>query len=364
MRIKLLMVLISIIALVFLTQCNPQAAETVQPAVETQPEAAGEQPTAASEPTTAPPTATSEPTEAPTEVPPTPEPVVTQNWSVHSSSATELSFGHPGDWIGPANLPFGEGVYVKDPEQDIGLIIQLELSGDPAQLLADWGEGDIAITGLVSFSPETWEDGESVIVSRIETPTRIAHGSGLTAQTAFIRRPQDVMQFLWYAPDDKWDEMADVFTKLLDSLEIWQKHIDLDLHTMYLHDWAAPARPPDANGLWFHSADDSSGMVLSIMDVADPMELLAAWQVDELAAMNFSECDTPQPGERMKGLAGSWESMRGECKNAAGVLTTYQVAFLPDKDRVLEMLVYSPSEDWEYATSIFSIMQDMLLDLR
>ncbi len=364
MRIKLLMILISIIVLVFLTQCSAPPPESTQAEVETQPEPAQEQPTAVSEPTEALPTATSEPAMVPTEVPPTPEPVVTQNWSSHSSSGTELSFGHPGDWIGPANLPFGEGVYVKDPEQDIGMVIQLELSGDPAQLLAEWGESDIAITGLVSFTPETWEDGEPVTISRIETPTRIAHGGGLTAQTTFVRRPQDVMQFLWYAPDEKWDEMDEVFTRLLDSLEIWQKHIELGLHTMFLHDWAAPTRPPDANGLWFHSADDSSGMVLSIMDIADPMELLAAWQVDELAVINLTECDTPQPGERMKGLAGSWESMRGECKNAAGVLTTYQVSFLPDKDRVLEMVVYSPSEDWEYATSIFGIMQEMLIDLR
>lgn len=356
--------------LMLLVQCSPQTAAQPEPAQVNSPE----QPEPSQpEMEEVPATETSEPTEAvptvapePTAVPPTevPTPVITVEWTKHASSGAELSFSHPGEWIGPAQLPFGEGVYVKHPEQEVGMILQLELSGDPLQLLADWGTGPVEITGLVSFTPESVVDGEVVTISRLEASTRIAEGQGLRAQTAFLRRPQDVMQFIWYAPVEQWDEMQEVFTRLLVSLEIWQKHIDQGLHTMYLHDWSVPVKPVDADGLWFQSQDGVRGMVLKIGEVADPAALLGAWSPESLASLGLNECSLPEPAGRVKGVGGEWESMQGECQNANGEATLYQVAILPDKDRVLEMVQYAPTSQWEYAVEIFSIMQDMLIDIR
>jgi hypothetical protein len=154
-------------------------------------------PSTTPEPTQAP---TQEPvsTEPPTEPPalPTETPVVTRRWSSTASTRTELSFRHPGEWYGPAPLPFGEGVYIKDPDRQIGVIIQIELAGDPAALVAAWGATPIKIIGLLDFTPETTADGAPVTVSRIESTTKIAKGGGLTAQAAYFKRPKDVMSVI------------------------------------------------------------------------------------------------------------------------------------------------------------------------
>ena len=41
-----------------------------------------------------------------------------------------------------------------------------------------------------------------------------------------------------------------------------------------------------------------------------------------------------------------------------------EISFLPKSDRVLEMLVYAPTGQWEYATGIFNTMSGLLMDVR
>ncbi len=328
--------------------------------------------TATEEPTQAP-IVTEPPTEPPpppTEPPPPPAttaPVITRGWSSSASTKTELSFRHPGEWYGPAPLPFGEGVYIKDPDRQIGIIIQIELSGDPAALVPAWGAMPIKIIGLLDFTPETARAGDPVTVSRLESGTRIAKGSGLTAQAAYFRRPKDVMSVIWFATDDQWEAMQETFMGILDSIEVWQSYSNMQygLLTMYLHDWDKPEAPwANGSGIWFHSMDGNSGMVIWIREVADPLALLAAWTPQPVFSPNRPTCTTPATGDRMRAMHQEWDSKTGTCTNDAGSELTYEVSFLPNRDRVLEIVVYSPTGQWEYATKTFSTMLSLLTDVR
>jgi len=55
---------------------------------------------------------------------------------------------------------------------------------------------------------------------------------------------------------------------------------------------------------------------------------------------------------------------RNQNKDASCAELTYEVSFLPNRDRVLEMLVYAPTGQWEYATKIFDTMLSLLTDIR
>ncbi len=310
-----------------------------------------------------------EPTEAssPTSTPmPTPTPDLMRNWSTTASSGTELSFAFPGEWFGAASLPFGEGVYVKHPDKQLGVIFQLALSGNPAQLSAAWGSKPVDITALLNFTPESVVDGEPFTVSRLEVPSRIATGGGLTAQSVFIQRPKDVMQIIWFAPSEEWEDLQEVFVGVLESVEIWEKQGigSFSLQTMMLHDWPSPGPAWDGTGYRFQSPDSSLALALWKRDIADPVQLLAAWKPDALADAGLIDCSSPQPGPQFGGLNGQWESVTGTCKDAAGSETTYAVSFLPNRDRVLEILVYAPTAAWDKSWEIFSTMLSMLVDLR
>jgi hypothetical protein len=163
------------------------------------------------------------PTSLPTEIPASPTPEVTFGWSSHSSTGSELSFRHPGEWYGPAKLPFGEGLYVKDPDRDIGIILQYALSGNPTQMLAAWGTTKIDIIGVLTFTPETAAEGEPITISRVEAQTRIAEGGGLTAQSVFVARPGDVLQVMWYAPTEEWESLQPTFADVIESIDMWRK---------------------------------------------------------------------------------------------------------------------------------------------
>jgi len=343
-----------VMALAFsLVQCGPPAGpETAVPVEEPDAETPSQEPAATATPP------------EPTAPPPTPEPEVTIGWSTHSSTASLLSFGHPGEWFGPAQLPFGEGVYVEDPNVDIGVLFQFQLTGDPAQLLAAWGSSPIDVVGVVFMEPEGAENADPVTISRIETPTRLMRGSGLVAQTAFIQRAQDVMQVMWYAPADDWDSLQDTFSDILETVEIWRKYNDQGLQTMYLHDWPAPTVPWEGSGLWFHNEDGSTGMALRFDQVADPVQLLAAWTPDVLAGLGFTGCQVPAPGNRVRGLGGDWESRTGTCLDAAGTGMTYEVAYLADRDRTVETIVYAPTAQWDETQAVFDTMLGLLVDIR
>jgi len=247
------------------------------------------------------------------------------------------------------------------------VIIQIELSGDPAALVAAWGTEPIKIIGLLDFTPESAADGEPGTVSRLESATKIAKGSGLTAKAAYFKRPKDVMSVIWFATDDQWEAMQETFMGILDSIEVWQSYSNMQygLLTMYLHDWAKPESPwVNGDGIWFHSDDGDTGMVVWAREIADPLALLAAWTPEPVFGPNRPTCSTPAPGDRMRAMQQEWDSKIGTCTNDAGSELTYEVAFLPNRDRVLEILVYAPTGQWEYATGIFTTMLDLLTDLR
>jgi hypothetical protein len=175
-----------------------------------------------------------------TQAPPpaSPTPSTTSGLSTTASTRTELSFAFPGQWDGSSPLTFGEGEFVKDPDQPLGVTFQIKLSGDPNALLNTWGTKDIGIVGIVTFTPETVTDGPNVTIARIDSPTKIAQGNGVTAQVTYIQRAEDVMEVMWFGPADQWETLQPVFQGVLGSVEIWRKYADnaIGLQTMYVHD--------------------------------------------------------------------------------------------------------------------------------
>jgi hypothetical protein len=300
-------------------------------------------------------------------VPAEPTPETTIGWSTTASTRTELSFAFPGEWDGSSPLTFGEGEFVKDPDQPIGVTFQIALSGDPENLLSGWGNENVGIIGIVAFAPESVADGSAVTVSRITAPTKTGQGDGITARVVYLPRATDVLEIMWFAPTDQWDALQSVFQDVLDSVEIWRRFTsqELGLHTMYLHDWLEPRTPAEEQGLWFQSADQRTGLLLYVENaIADPVQKLAEWNVSRLSALGYGQCSM-EPGERMGVMSGQWESLTGECVDALGRKASYEVAYVPDKDRVLEFITYAPSDEWETANEkALRYLLGMMIDIR
>lgn len=310
------------------------------------------------------PIATAIPTTPPTQTP-QPTPVVTVGWSSHASTFTEMSYRHPGTWIGPAKLSFGEGNYVKDPDRDAGLIIQIALTGNPAELLAGWGMEKIRFVGLLEFEPEFIEDAEPVVVSRITAPSRLARGNGWIARSIFIQRQKDVVQLMWYAPEEQWEEMQTTFADLLASIEMYIKYIDpnLQLMTMYPHDWQQPRPGPGGEGMWIFS-NGQTGMLIRPLPIEDPVVLLSRFAVERLEGLELDVCTEATPGDRVSALGGEFDALTGVCQNDGGEQLAYTVSYLPDRDRVLEMIFYAPTRLQEEMSNFLSVMLSMLVDVR
>ena len=67
----------------------------------------------------------------------------------------------------------------------------------------------------------------------------------------------------------------------------------------------------------------------------------------------------------MDTMGGQWESKMGVCTNANGEKVTYEIAFVPNKDRLLEIITYAPSDTWDDAQDItFRHSLGMLTDIR
>ena len=301
---------------------------------------------------------------------PTREPETTVGWSSHASTKSEMSYMHPGTWFGPAELADRNGAYLKDPDADIGMIMRWKLSGDPADLLAAWGTEDITVPGAVEVPMQDFviEDGDPVTVSRITAATRIGTDGAMTAQTVFIQRYADVLQIEWFAPADRWEEVRETFLKVLASIELWHKHVDKDLglQMIYLHDWADPEAPWEGDGLWFHSADDQSGVVIWVRPVGEPQDMLAEWSPDALSGLGFSDCTMAlaEKEDRISTFGAQWESQTGQCTSSSGAGMTYTAAYALNRDRLLEIVAYGPTDNWEYAYMIASRTMSFLMDIR
>ncbi|MBN1438797.1 MAG: hypothetical protein JW929_05235 [Anaerolineales bacterium] len=314
-----------------------------------------------------PPAALPLPSDASAAVPDEPTPEITYGWSTTASTRTELSFGFPGEWDGSSPLTFGEGEFVKDPDQPIGVTFRIALSGDPAAMLADWGRESVGIVGIVTFLPSTTADAAAVTVARITAPTKTGEGDGITARVVYLPRAGDVLEIMWFAPTDQWEDLQPVFQQVLDSVEIWRRFNSQEtgLLTMYLHDWLEPRMPPEEQGLWFQSADQRTGLLIYVENaLADPAKKLAEWDVSRLSALGFGQCSM-EPGDRMGVMGGQWESLTGECVDAQVGKITYEAAYVPNKDRVLEFITYAPSDEWAVANQkAFSCLLGMMLDIR
>jgi len=330
-------------------------------------EAQPEQTSAPAEPTATDTSIPPSPTTADTPLPPSPTPFTTMGWTTTASTYTELSFGFPGQWDGPSPLTFGEGSFAKDPDQPLGITFQIELAGDPAALLEVWGTEDVGIVGIATFTPETVVDGPEVTIARLDLPTKIAQGDGITAQVAYIQRPDDVMEVTWFAPTEQWEALQRVFQGILENIELWRKYSDytVGLQSMYVHDWLDPQAPGEETGLWFRSADESTGLLVFIVDeIADPVQKLEAWSVDRLAMLDFEAC-TIGEGDRMDTMSGQWESKMGECTTADGNAVTYEVTFAPDRDRLIEIIAYAPTAAWDDANDVaFEHLLGLMNDIR
>ena len=226
---------------------------------------------------------------------------------------------------------------------------------------------DVGIIGIVTFTPESVMDGPNVIIPRVESPTKIAQGNGITAQVAYIQRTDDILEVMWFSPSDQWDSLKEVFQGVLEEIEIWHKYPNnaVGLQTMYMHDWLAPEPTWQDTGLWFRSADELTGLaVFTIDEIADPVQLLEAWSTERLEPLGFVDCSIAE-GDRMDTMSGQWESKAGECSNADGEKITYEVTFVPNKNRLLEMIAYAPSDAWDDANEIaFNHLLGMMSDIR
>lgn len=321
---------------------------------------------------TQPPPPMEEPTEVPSPTQPpltstptnTPEPMA--GWSSFATDRVGLSFSHPGEWFGPAELPQDEGYYVKNPDLDIGVILRVWETGEPDQRLAAWGTNEILVEGILQFTPLGLSDGAPVVISRLDVATKIAQGESLTAQVAFVKRPQGVLEVIRYATNDQWEAMQVTFADLLSSIEIWIKYPNRQygLQTMYLHDWSKPEPPWEGNGLWFHSTDKQTGVVVWIRDFGDPIKLLTGWKPDGLIGLSLSQCTPASPSEQINALSGQWDARNGECKDSSGTSVRYQVAFVQNRDRVLEIVAYAPAAQWETVQQFFETTLSMLIDIR
>lgn len=317
--------------------------------------------------TAIPPNPTATATETETPLPSGPTPFTTSGWSTTASTRTELSFAFPGQWDGSSPLTFGEGEFVKDPNQPLGVTFQIKLSGNPDSLLNAWGTKDIGIVGIVTFAPESVTDGSNVTIARVDTSTKIAQGNGITAQVAYIQRANDVMEVMWFAPTEQWETLQPVFQGVLENIEIWRKYANsaIGLQTMYVHDWLAPQATGQDAGLMFRSADERTGMYMYIKnEIADPVQLLASWSIERLAPLGFIGC-TLGKGDRMNTMSGQWESKMGECTNANGEKVTYEISFVPNKNRLIEIITYAPSDTWDDANeTAFRRLLGMMTDIR
>ena len=298
-----------------------------------------------------------------------PEPTVftTDNWSSTAATKTELSFTFPGQWDGSSPLTFGEGEFVKDPDQATGVTFQTELQGDPAALLEAWGDDQVGIVGISTFLPDNVDPGPEVEIARIPCQTRIASNKEMKAQVTYIQREKDVLEVMWFSPLDQWESLQPTFEQLLKSVEIWKEYtnMDLGLHSMYVHDWMKPAEAWEPGSVKFLNANETSGVVLLVdNEIADPVEKLNAWSSDRLGELGLSAC-TIEQGDRMDTFNGQWESKMGECKNEADQTILYEVSFVPDRDRLLEIITFSPESDWQDNNAIaFKTLLAMMVDFR
>ena len=291
----------------------------------------------------------------------------TQNWSTTASTRTELSFAFPGNWVGSSPLTFCEGEFVKDPDQALGVTFQIDLHGSPDTLLDAWGKKQVGVIGITTFLPETVEDGPEVTIARVKCPTKIASGEGVTGQVAYIQRAEDVLEVLWFSPTGQWQSMQEIFNGVLENIELWKEYTNnsLGLHTMYVHDWKAPLYNAKQGSLTFSSTDDRTGLIIiPHNEIADPVTLLNAWETGSLHDLGLDEC-TLAEGDRMNTMSGQWESKSGQCKNVMGDEITYEISFVPNKDRLLEMILFSPSDTWEDNSAVtFKHLLGMMVDIR
>jgi hypothetical protein len=290
---------------------------------------------------------------------PAPGDGVGTDWTTTASTLTELSYGFPGEWIGPAELPSGDGFYIKHPDKDVGMIIVLGLQGDPTELALEWSNNPYEVVGLVTIVGNPLPLTAPILISRLQGMPVSVEGD-LMAQSFFIQRADDLMQLIFYTPADEWEGWQDTFDQILASMEVWKTIIFSDMQTMMLHDWKGPMMNWEQEGFWVMSEDLNAGMIIFTGPIADPVEVLAAWSPDRLATMEYTECSV-EDGDGMQGMGGDWESKIGYCN---GGEVTFEVAYMANRDRVLEVITYANTDTWEYHTGIFETMLAMFSDLR
>lgn len=313
------------------------------------------------------PTQSPEITEPSDIAPPQPTESPMSGWSSTAGTKDELSFKFPGNWDGSSPLTFGEGEFVKDPGLPLGVTFRIQLQGNPEDLLESWGSSIVGVLGIITFTPTEVIEGPEVTIARVKLPTKIASGEGVTGQVAYIQRPNDVMEVMWFAPTDQWEQMQDTFSEILQNIELWRVNLDMTtgLQTMYVHDWQDPYPAWEDGSLMFASQEGKTGLViLQINEIADPVELLKSWSTDRLIQLELAECSL-EKGDRMDTMSGQWESKTGECMNALGEKITYEVSFIPNKDRLLEMITFGPSETWQKDNEVtFKHLLGMMVDIR
>jgi hypothetical protein len=67
----------------------------------------------------------------------------------------------------------------------------------------------------------------------------------------------------------------------------------------------------------------------------------------------------------MDTMSGQWESKMGECTYVNGEKVTYEITFVPNKNQLLEIITYAPSDTWDDANdTAFRHLLGMMTDIR
>lgn len=303
---------------------------------------------------------------------PTATPTSDLGWSSHVYG--HIAFRYPEHWKllyiheewKSAELWTGEfHICVKEPDKDIGVIFHYTYSeDDPTHRLAHWAEKGMYIREF-NFNPRTVVDGGNIVIaghqSSILTAQGYTQGYRLTAQVTYLKPKQTgkTMGFVWYAPAEQWDAMGEIFSEILASITIVSFYYTRDGSRIFLRmpdDWSSLLIDhPEGKGTWFQSADHKIGMLIRIMPEVDPSRLLADWTPGKLSRLGFSNCSAPIPGEQMKAVDITADSMQGNCLDDSRMEVTYKITYIEIGNNILEVVTYFPSKQSERAW-ILSVM--------
>lgn len=136
--------------------------------------------------------------------------------------APSLTMAYPAEWSSAA-APGGQGLWASAPDATMGLVVWLRGGGDAAAALAAWDGTSLTGLGLTGVTM----GGESTThILREERPTRAwsgqdSSGTAVRGAVAFVPHNDALLEIVWYAPTDRWNEAQRDIFKLHSIISSW-----------------------------------------------------------------------------------------------------------------------------------------------